>query len=207
MKPVEILSQEHRVIEVMLACLTKMTDQAEAAGRLEKKPATDAIDFIRNFADRCHHGKEEDRLFPAMEAKGMPREGGPIGVMLMEHDMGREFVRQMADNLEAASNGDAGALHKFAAGARGYVQLLRSHIMKEDQILFPMADRLMDQNDQEKLLKQFDIVETEHMGHGTHERYLKMAESLAELYGVSSQAIKNLTEHGSCGCGHKAAHA
>jgi hemerythrin-like domain-containing protein len=113
----------------------------------------------------------------------------------------------MADHLEGASSGDAVALRGFAAGARGYVQLLRSHIMKEDQILFPMADRLMDQSDQQALLDQFEVVESEHMGHGTHEKYLRIAESLAEKYGVSEQPIQNLSSHGGCGCGHKAAQA
>lgn len=202
MKPVEILSQEHRVIEVVLNSLEVMTEKAQAEGRLQREDSLEAIDFIRNFADRCHHGKEEDRLFPAMAAKGMPTDGGPIGVMLMEHDMGREFVRQMAESREAASDGDKTALAKFVAGATGYINLLRVHIHKEDHILFPMADRLMDDSEQSNLLTQFEVVETEHMGAGTHARYLKVAEALAQKYGVSAGEALSLHGGGSCGCAH-----
>ena len=85
MKPTEILSAEHRVIEQVLNCLEKMAAQAEKTGTLDKVSATDAVNFFRTFADQCHHGKEEAHLFPAMEAKGFPRQGGPTGVMLHEH--------------------------------------------------------------------------------------------------------------------------
>lgn len=199
MKPVEILMQEHRVIEVVLDCLEKMAVQAEENGRLEREPAEQAVDLIKNFADRCHHGKEEDRLFPAMVARGMPQEGGPIGVMLTEHDLGRSFVRQMAQSLEAAAAGDAPALLVFVDNARNYIQLLRAHIQKEDRILFPMADRILSEDDQKTLLGEFARVESDHMGSGTHERYLKIAQSLAAKYGVSSSAVEHA---GSGGCCH-----
>lgn len=198
MKPVEILMQEHRVIEVALNCLEAMMERAQADGRLEKEPAEQIVDLIRNFADRCHHGKEEDRLFPAMVAKGMPQEGGPISVMLAEHDMGRAFVRQMAKSIECAADGDSAALAEFANAAGGYIQLLRSHIQKEDRILFPMADRMLDEEEQKDLLAEFETVETEHMGAGTHERYLKVAESLAARYGVSSAPVARAAAGGCC---------
>ena len=198
MKPVEILMQEHRVIEVALNCLEAMVQEADAKKRLEREPAEQIIDLIRNFADRCHHGKEEDRLFPAMVAKGIPSEGGPIGVMLMEHDMGRQFVAQMAANIEAAANGDATALQAFSGAAYGYINLLREHIQKEDRILFPMADRFLNDEDQKKLLAEFARVESDHMGAGTHERYLKIAETLAAKYGVSATAIAQVATGGCC---------
>lgn len=198
MKPVEILMQEHRVIEVALSCLEAMVEKTEIEKRLEREPAEQIIDLIRNFADRCHHGKEEDRLFPAMVAKGMPSEGGPIGVMLMEHDMGREFVRQMANNIDAAANGDAASLQEFTQAAHGYINLLRAHIQKEDRILFPMADRFLDDDDQKKLLAEFEHVESDHMGAGTHERYLKLAETLAAKYGVTATALAQAATGGCC---------
>lgn len=198
MKPAEILMQEHRVIEIALSCLEAMVEKADTDNRLEHEPAEQIIDLIRNFADRCHHGKEEDRLFPAMVAKGMPSEGGPIGVMLMEHDMGREFVRQMAENIESASNGDAVSLQEFTLAAHGYINLLRAHIQKEDRILFPMADRFLNENDQKKLLAEFERVESDHIGTGTHERYLKIAETLAAKYGVAADAIAQAATGGCC---------
>lgn len=198
MRPTEILSQEHRVIEVMLKVLDKITAQAEIEGKLAKEPAEQAIDFIRTFADGCHHGKEEGQLFPAMVATGIPQENGPIAVMLADHEQGREFVRGMADRIEAAAGGDKGAIEQFAANARGYIELLTAHIHKEDHILFPMADRAFSDTNQKDLLARFDRVEEHDMGEGTHETYLDLVRSLAKLYAVPHDAINQA----SCSCSH-----
>lgn len=202
MRPTEILSNEHRVIELVIDCLEEMTNRAMKEGRLEKEPAEQAIAFIKGFADGCHHGKEEARLFPAMEAKGMPRDGGPIGVMLHEHKVGRTHVQGMTLHLEKAAAGDGAALNAFASHAHGYADLLRQHIQKEDQILFPMAERMMTDEDRATLLGQFDHVEQHEMGAGTHERFLAIAESLAARYGISKNSVdKVLAEAPSC-CHH-----
>ena len=103
MTATDILSNEHRVIEQVLACLKKIAQQALEAGKLDKGPAEDAIEFLRTFADRCHHGKEEVHLFPAMEARGFPHDTGPIGVMLLEHREGRSDVTAMAESLDGAA--------------------------------------------------------------------------------------------------------
>jgi hemerythrin-like domain-containing protein len=198
MRPTEILSNEHRIIEVMLNCLERMAERSVAGGKLDRDDAEQAIDFIRNFADGCHHGKEEAHLFQTLASKGMPRDFGPIGVMLSEHEQGRAFVRAMAANIVKASEGEQSALQGFAAAANGYVQLLRAHIGKEDNILFPMAENILDDADRKNLHQAFGIVETEEMGDGTHGRYLTIARRLAAKYDVPAEA----TEDKSCGCGH-----
>ena len=198
MEPTKILSNEHRVIEIVLSCLESMINKALQEKKLDRQLAEEAIDFIRNFADKCHHGKEEGHLFPAMVEMGIPKEGGPVGQMLREHEQGRAFVKGMAETVEAASNGEAAALKAFSVNALGYVELLRAHIHKEDNILFPMADRVLSGNDQKQLLEAFERVESELMGYGTHDKYIKIAETLADKFGVSKEGISN----GSCGCGH-----
>ena len=149
--PTEILSQEHRVIEQVLDCLEAMTQNCAAEGRLDKTSAEQALDFFRNFADRCHHSKEETYLFPAMEAKGFPRQGGPTGVMLAEHEQGRAHIRGMADAIEEAAGGEPEAVTRFVMHARGYVSLLREHIEKEDHCLFTMANQTLTEDDQDRL--------------------------------------------------------
>ncbi len=200
MRPTEILSSEHRVIETMLSVIEGICHKADETGELNREDATAAVTFIRNFADKCHHGKEEGQLFPAMEAKGVPCESGPIGVMLSEHEQGRRFVGGMVENLESAAAGDHSALQAFINNARGYVLLLRAHILKEDNILFPMAVRLMSADEEAALLAQFDHVESDHMGAGTHEKFLALAEQLADRYGVEKRWTAATT---SCGCSHK----
>ena len=95
MKPIDILSNEHRVIEVVLDALERLADESRKSRKLELEPAKNALKFIRNFADRCHHGKEEDLLFTKIYERGMPRGVGPVAVMLDEHELGRRYVRDM----------------------------------------------------------------------------------------------------------------
>ncbi|MGM0489665.1 MAG: hemerythrin domain-containing protein [Planctomycetota bacterium] len=200
MKPTDILSDEHRVIEQVLSCLEKMTEQASSDGRLDKQSARDAVTFFRNFADRCHHAKEEDHLFPAMEAKGLPREGGPTGVMRAEHQQARNHVRVMDESIEAASEGDASGLREFTHHARVYSVLLRDHIQKEDHCLYPMANQAFTDEDQGELLRTFGKVESEEIGGGVHETYVNIANGLADRYDVP-RASTTHTEHG-CGPCH-----
>jgi hemerythrin-like domain-containing protein len=198
MRPTEILSGEHRVIEVVLDCLKRMVERSEQDGRLDKTAALWAVDIIRNFADRCHHGKEEKHLFAALVEKGLPEQGGPVGQMLHEHELGRDYVRGMDESIAAASEGKADGLITFSENARNYIELLRHHIQKEDGVLFPVADRLLDDSGQQSLLAAFAKVESEHMGSGTHEKYLNMVKDLARRFNVPCEHL-----HGkSCHCGH-----
>lgn len=195
MKPTDILSDEHRVIEQVLNCLDKMTEQAKSNGRLDKQSARVAITFFRNFADRCHHAKEEDHLFPAMEAKGLPREGGPTGVMLDEHQQARHHVRVMDESIEAASEGDPSGLREFTRHAQAYGVLLRGHIEKEDHCLYAMANQAFTDEDQGELLRTFEKVESEEIGAGVHKTYVNIANGLADRYDVP-RASTTHTEHG-----------
>ena len=201
MKPTDILSSEHRVIEQVLACLAKIAENAEAQGRLDKHAAEQAVDFFRAFADHCHHGKEEAHLFPAMEAAGFSRSQGPTGVMLREHEQGRAHVRAMAEAIGPASAGDAAAVRRFAEHARGYIALLGAHIQKEDHVLFAMANQALSPEEQQTLLAAFQKVESEEMGEGTHEKYLAIANDLADRFGVPQAELAHAGHHG-CGCGH-----
>ena len=104
------LRSEHDHILAMIACLVSACKAAENDDRLDSDTFRAGLDFIQNYADALHHAKEEGLLFPALEAAGMPRRGGPIAVMLDEHELGRTYVRQIGKNLEAATNGDNSAL-------------------------------------------------------------------------------------------------
>lgn len=202
MKPTELLRQEHRVIERMLDCLQETADRAEAGKGFDSAAAEQMLEFFREFADRCHHGKEEGYLFPAMEAKGFPREGGPIGVMIYEHEQGRTLIRRMADALQAHSAGDASARSAFTQAAHAYCNLLRNHIDKEDQVLFVMADRAFREEDQARLAAAFEKVETEEIGAGVHEKYHRLAEELADRLGIAPSRPTPPGEPGSPFHGH-----
>lgn len=178
MSPTDILKQEHRVIEPVLACLTVLADRADA-GRLDPADARQALDFLQVFADRCHHGKEEDHLFPRLEARGFSRERGPTGVMLHEHELGRQAIRAMLTALDAGRPAD------FARPARDYARLLQDHIAKEDHCLFAMADQVLTPHDQEELQTAFAAVEHQDLPAGAHEHYVRLAQDLAARLGVA----------------------
>jgi len=181
MRATEVLKGEHRVIEQVLDCLEQMANQCERAGRLDPGPARDAVTFFRAFADRCHHGKEEQQLFPMLEDRGFSPEGGPTAVMRREHVDGRALVEKLEGVIDGAALGNEAAARGFVVWSRTYIQMLRAHIEKEDNCLFPMADRVLGEADQRELLQRFG------RGDATpadRERCLRMADALADRFGV-----------------------
>jgi hemerythrin-like domain-containing protein len=164
---------EHRAIEKVLEALTAAAQTDIDLGFYER-----ALDFIVNFADRCHHSKEEERLFPVLEERGVPRQGGPIGCMVDEHEVGRAHVRQMRQHIEAG-NRDGVRQESLE-----YVALLKAHIQKEDFVLFPMGQTVLTDDDQSLLRSRFDEVET---AHPEFQRYYQVAEEL--LAEAKGQAV------------------
>jgi hemerythrin-like domain-containing protein len=136
------LREEHRLILLVADAMAALVAEADA-GRWDVDAFAECVTFVRLFADACHHGKEEDLLFPELEKGGMPRDQGPIAVMLHEHQQGRAYARHMADGLDGARRGDEQARGRLRNAAAGYVNLIRGHIMKEDNVLFHMADQMV----------------------------------------------------------------
>jgi hemerythrin-like domain-containing protein len=178
MQATDILSSEHRVIERVIAVLSTAANRLEAGETVRPGFFLEAATFIKGFADGCHHAKEEGVLFQMMADSGMPVQGGPIGVMLYEHEQGRAFTKGMREAAEKLQAGDASAGPNVVANARGYAALLTQHIHKEDNILFPMANRVIPADQYDEVFEGFERVEHEETGEGVHEKYLAMAEAL-----------------------------
>jgi len=172
------LMDEHRVIERMLNIVNVACEKLEMGEKVSPEVFEKAIDFIRTFADGCHHSKEEDTLFPMVEKHGLPRDRGPTGVMIVEHEQGRQYVRGLAEAVEKYSGGDKTSERAILENARGYVTLLSRHIPKEDTILYPLADRMLGPDEQMELLEKFEKIEMEKIGVGKHEYYLHMITEL-----------------------------
>jgi len=174
----EVLVNEHEAILFGLEILDQMADMAYEQKGIEVDDINKMAEFFRVYADKCHHGKEEGLLFPAMEKAGIPNEGGPIGAMLYEHNKGRQFIAGMVNSV---SDGTLDR-NKFIQAASGYIDLLRAHINKENSILFPLGNRMIPGNGQQELLKQFEVYEREAVEEGTHEKYHKLLQELNEKY-------------------------
>jgi len=182
MQPIQLLMAEHRVIEQVIGCLIKMAEGALSSGELNVDHAALAIEFIQQFADRCHHAKEEDQLFALMRERGFSAETGPVAAMLEEHERGRFHVRAMKEAVAKYSGGNKSAVRQFAAHAHAYGSLLTAHILKEDFILYPMAEQAFDEADKQRLLAEFEQVEREHADQ--HQRFWQVAEELGGIYRV-----------------------
>jgi hemerythrin-like domain-containing protein len=159
MHPTDVLSQEHRAIESMLDRLEAKIRETGPGRPFPRLFFDEALDFFRHFADGCHHAKEENLLFPRMRDRGVPQEGGPLGVMLAEHDQGRGYLKAVRANLDAAEAGDPEALRSVYGNSAAYIEMLRHHIYKEDTILFRMAKMVLEPDDVAELQRNFAAVE------------------------------------------------
>ena len=155
MDSTEMLKKEHERILVIVDRLEKECESLESGEKEDKNFFRKSIDFIRNYADKFHHAKEEDILFKEF-VKLVEKEEvhcNPVEQMLHEHDLGRDFVKGIEEGLDENNN------EKIIRNARGYTQLIREHIFKEDDILYPMADEALSKEVQEEMLKKFKNIE------------------------------------------------
>jgi hemerythrin-like domain-containing protein len=184
MNPIEELKNEHRAIEGALLILDKIAEAIETPEG--KTDAERLIDFLSVFVDLCHHGKEERVLFRSLESIGVSRAGGPIEVLLREHETGRDHVRGMAEELRGLAAGEGEAGDRFRIHAGDYAALLHQHIDKEDNVLFEIADRKLPPATKNDIQSEFDRIERDVVGEGRHEEFHRMLDSLEEKYRLHS---------------------
>lgn len=182
MKASKILMDEHEKILEMLEVLDRICQNIENSNNPPTEHLERIIDFIRSFADHWHHAKEENLLFPAMEKAGIPRDGGPIGVMLTDHVAGRDQVRRMDNAVQKMKSGEPGAGEDFTQHASDYIQLLANHIHKENHVLFPMGDRFMSEEIQRELIIGFEKTEKQHIEKGLHQKFENILNNLKKIY-------------------------
>jgi hemerythrin-like domain-containing protein len=178
-KAIADLMNEHEAILSAIQILERMMVVIEKSPSVDTKDIHDFIGFLKEFADKCHHGKEEGLLFPALIGAGVADKGGPIGVMLADHAQGRKFIRDMEESISP----DVDRV-KLAQAARGYATLLRNHIQKENMFLFPMTEKVLTETQLEKLYEGFEEHEEKVIGQGRHEELHAMLKSLQEKYPV-----------------------
>jgi len=177
-KASEDLKHEHEAVKIALNVLEKIASTIQRHENPDANDLKEMVDFLILFADKCHHGKEEIYYFPALQKAGIPENGGPIGVMLQEHEQGRLNIQQMKNNV-SGHNAD---LNAFADAASSYISLMRNHIEKENNILFMMGDQRLPEETQTELLKKFEEHEEKVVGEGKHEKLHAVLEKLVKKY-------------------------
>lgn len=156
--PTKILMDEHQNILTVIKVLNLEITTLESGKEIDVEFFKEVIDFIRNYADKFHHAKEEDILFAQFDKKSDQAHCNPVPQMLHEHELGRDFVK----NLEIGVNENN--KHKVIENARGYAGLLQEHIFKEDSILYPMIDEVLSSENQDAIAVEFKKVEAETTG-------------------------------------------
>ncbi|HUW63876.1 MAG TPA: hemerythrin domain-containing protein [Spirochaetia bacterium] len=182
MKSTGKLKHEHQAVLKALEILEKIGRAMEAGQPYNLDHVRQIMTFLTVFVDQCHHGKEEKVLFPALEKAGVPPKGGPVGVMLMEHDQGRGYIRGMQSAVDALAGGHPEEAASFVTNAGAYAALLRQHIAKEDNVLYPMADRLFSPGLDNTIAEEFQRIEEDEIGAGRHEEFDQMLHHLEHVY-------------------------
>ena len=182
MKASDELKYEHDTILLSLKILEQMSVSLSLGASVEQKDLRAMVEFFILFSEKCHHGKEEDIFFPALEKAGIARYGGPIGIMLTEHQEGRGYIRLMSDALEH----EPFHRDKFIKGAGDYVKLIRSHIEKENSRLFPEGDSKLSAKEHQEIIEKFEKFEENVIGEKKHQELHRMLEDFREKYLKSS---------------------
>lgn len=182
MKATQQLKDEHEGIKLMLNIMETISNDLEKGKELNINHYEKILEFIKGFADKCHHGKEEDILFPSLIEHGMSKEGGPIAVMLYEHQLGRSHIKDLSLAFEEFKKGNKQAINNIISSSTDYVELLRNHIEKENNVLFMMADRVLNETEQSNIFEAFEKLEDEKIGVGKHEEFHKLLKELRSIY-------------------------
>ncbi len=158
-RPTEILSEEHQAVLQKLDALERVVNNLDKRDEVSAELKELAAFFKTEFW--VHFTKEEEALFLEIE-QFAPREGGPTGMMLIEHEELRNtntIIQQGVDEYLGGSNSEE-VKREIREQATKFIGLLRTHIDKEDNILFRMADMHFDQAQIDKVIKLFHEIET-----------------------------------------------
>lgn len=169
---------------VSIILLIEVMERIFGSGIFETEHLEKIVSIIKNFADGVHHAKEENLFFPFLGTKGFSSTHGPVAVMLNEHVAGRNFVKGMSEGISSYKGGNKKALEDIFRNMSGYAELLRNHITKENNILFRMADNVISDTDDSRLLEAFAEAEKNHASFAGTQDYPSQIKELADYYKV-----------------------
>ena len=186
------LVYEHELIERAMAVLERNLDKVES-GNHDATQLTRALDFLLEFGDKVHNKKEEDHLFPLMHRRGIPVEGGPLGVMLMEHEAERELLARMILAVPGLSDLPTEKRTIFRQEGLDYLKIRAEHIWKENDVLYAMGRQVVSPDEARDLLDSFNAIDATAYGSSAKENYLSMIEEMESSSKVRTRLADNLT--------------
>jgi hemerythrin-like domain-containing protein len=179
---VSVLADEHEVILRGLLCLERIAEEAAARKAIPIPDASQALEFLRVYADSLHQGKEEDLLFPAVE-RILPG-FGPTRVIREEHAEAKRLLRSMGKALSRLS------AVEFARDARAYAELLRSEIFREDEVLFRIVQALLPGDADAALVEAYRLFDASVLPAVERERIMGVLSSL-EWTWVAAEKVES----------------
>ncbi len=198
-KPIDVLMEEHRLIEQVLGSLESFAIEIEGGLAVERPLVKEYAEFFRGFADAYHHGKEEDILFQRMIERGFPTDSGPLAVMLHEHTEGRARVGILRQVGQGEGAVEAAERQAALTAASEFIPLLRQHILKEDRILYPMALRALTGPELDEMETAFEAFEKRLSGEGTEDRLRGLADRLVSAFAPDEARMAAAAAMSPCG--------
>jgi DUF438 domain-containing protein len=181
----ELLMTDHQTTEQVFDAVSMALSKPEGPSR---ELVRAMLEYLTAYVDGCHNKKEEDHLFPLIEARGVPRQGGPLAVMLAEHDQSKELLGALVPLARAYAAGDKSVLPALTPAFEQYALLIKNHYWKENDILYPMARRVMSDADAAGLVE--GILATEATcGPDTRAKYYALAERIIKGGGVEDLSL------------------
>ncbi len=182
MKPIGPLMREHRLIERMVNVMDKQLKWASERRMIDTDPIAVAVDFFRIYADRTHHGKEEDILFRELAKKPLsPTDNKIMQELIAEHVLARKMVAELAEANARFAKGDSRSLLNMMNLIRDLVNFYPAHIAKEDKNFFYPCLEYLTKSEQDAMLAEFWEFDRKLI----HEKYQEVVEE-AEGMGVGS---------------------
>jgi hypothetical protein len=188
----DFLIAEHEMIERAMAVLKTNLDKIDS-GNYDPLQMQRAVDFLLQFGDKIHNQKEEGFLFPLMHERGVPLEGGPLGVMLLEHDAERRLLQNMSVQVDTLDKASSETIRKFKKEGLEYLVIRAEHIWKENDILYPMARNLLQEGDGERMLAEFNRLNLETYGPNAWEKFSGMVSEIEGGQKNRTKLIKGLS--------------
>ena len=189
----DYLVAEHELIERGMAALKGCLEAIELSIEVNLVQLGRALDFLLQFGDKIHNAKEEQVLFPLMGKKGIPVQGGPLGVMLMEHEAERTLLTRMLGMLPAFSELSFSDRLHFKEEGMEYLKIRAEHIWKENDVLYPMGRQVLSEADNQDLLAQFARINRETYGEGAFAKFQAMVTEVEKGGKSAKKLIESLS--------------
>jgi hemerythrin-like domain-containing protein len=179
MRPIDALAKEHSLAILVTKAAEQEVRFMHDTGEIRQHEVEELLDFFQFFTEACHDPKEENLLFARLRQRGLPADTGVLAELYRDH---REFharIRAMEHWLREEKKTSDGDVAEFATQLGGFLKLMRSHVSREEEILFPISEELLTDQDVEELAQGFDAIECEEIAVGVRQRYQELAHMLA----------------------------